>query len=105
MHELRLELLAPAWNELEQIADRHLFLVGASSAQKITDKLLDCLDNLKTNPYLGIECTESILKSESYRKLICGNYLCFYKVFSDAVYVYHIADGRTDYPKLFEQYK
>jgi len=40
-----------------------------------------------------------------YRKLICGNYLCFYRVIGEAVFVYHVADGRTDYPKMFDQLK
>jgi hypothetical protein len=30
------------------------------------------------------------------------NYLCIYRLLSDTVYVYHIADGRTDYPKLMQ---
>ena len=47
MADYELKLLAPAWAELEAIADRHLNLVGPDSAQKITEKLLDSLENLK----------------------------------------------------------
>jgi plasmid stabilization system protein ParE len=103
MNELKLELLAPAWAELEMIADIHLTLVGAVSAQKITDKILDTLELLKTNPNMGIECSEQLLKNDGYRKIVCGKYLCFYRVIGNTVYVYHIVDGRTDYPKIFEE--
>ena len=41
MYKYEIELLAPAWRELEEIADMHLALVGAESAKKITDKILD----------------------------------------------------------------
>ena len=50
MADYELKLLAPAWAELEAIADRHLNLVGSDSAQKITEKLFDSLENLKRNP-------------------------------------------------------
>lgn len=102
MADYELKLLAPAWAELEAIADRHLKLVGPSSAKKITDSILDSLDNLKINPFLGKECTDEILSADKYRKLIIGNYLCFYRVIGNIVYIYHIVDGRTDYPKIFE---
>ena len=98
---LKLELLAPAWKELDAIADIHLQLVGAASAERITDRLLDTLNLLKNNPKLGKECEDSELKGKGFRKLICGNYLCFYKVIGDTVFVYHIVDGRTDYPRIF----
>ena len=70
MADYELKLLAPAWAELEAIADRHLNLVGPDSAQKITEKLLDSLENLKINPLLGIECTDKIIALDRYRKLI-----------------------------------
>jgi hypothetical protein len=40
------------------------------------------------------------LEDEGFRVLVCGNYLCFYKVEFDVIEIYHIADGRRDYPKL-----
>lgn len=34
MHEFSIEILAPAWHEIEEIADMHLSLVGPASAKK-----------------------------------------------------------------------
>jgi plasmid stabilization system protein ParE len=103
MREYKLEFLAPAWRELEMIADMHLSLVGAKSAEKITTQILDALECLKISPYIGRACEERILVADEFRKLIVGKYLCFYRVIADTVYVYHIVNGKRDYPKIFEE--
>ncbi|WP_294409679.1 type II toxin-antitoxin system RelE/ParE family toxin [uncultured Ruminococcus sp.] len=103
MSEMKLELLATAWSELEHIADIHMSLSGAVSAKKITDKILDTLELLRYSPQLGVLCSEPLLKYDNYRKIICGKYLCFYRVIADTIYIYHIVDGRSDYPKIFEE--
>ena len=105
MHDYKIELLPPAWRELDEIADMHLSLVGIKSAEKITNAILDAIDNLKTSPYMGRVVNEPMLVNEGYRKVICGNYLFFYKVLGQTVYIYHIADGRRNYPKMFEEMK
>ncbi len=101
MRRYKVELLPAAWTELDEIADLHLQLVGPSSAQKITDKILNSLKNLEDNPYMGSVPKYSLLAEQGFRVLVSGKYLCFYKVGTDIVEVYHIADGRRDYPKLF----
>lgn len=101
MYKYEIELLAPAWRELEEIADMHLALVGAESAKKITDKILDDIDRLSITPYLGKACEEQILVADKYRRIVSGKYLCFYRVIGRKVYIYHIVNGKRDYPKLF----
>lgn len=101
MHKYKIELLASAWDELNEIADIHIHLVGVKSAQKITDKILNTIALLEDNPYLGVEPKYSQIADMGFRMLICEKYLCFYKVGADIIEIYHIADGRTDYPKLF----
>ena len=102
MYKYEVELLAPAWSELEEIADMHIALVGNESAKRITDKILDDIDKLRISPYLGKACEEQILAAENYRRLVSGKYLCFYRIIGKKVYVYHIVNGKSDYPKLFE---
>ena len=97
---INLEILTPAQLELEEIAYTHLGLVGPLSARKITNKIYDALDNLKIFPQMGVTCRDKELRKKGYRMLICGNYLCFYRLIENTVFVYHIADGRIDYPKL-----
>lgn len=96
----RLEILTPAWQDIDRISDLHLLLVGPQSAQKITDKLLDTIALLASQPYMGALHPDPFLAQREYRKIICGNYVCVYKVIGTTVYVYRVVDGRTDYPKL-----
>ena len=44
MAEYKLELLAPAWKELDMIAELHMRLVGPVSTEKITNNILDTLE-------------------------------------------------------------
>jgi plasmid stabilization system protein ParE len=99
---LKLQILPPAQQELEEIAAMHWRLAGANSARKITDKIYRTMDHLLKHPKPGWACRDEILKVQKYRMLVCGNYLCGYRLIEDIIFVYHIADGRTDYPKLFK---
>ena len=101
MYKYEIELLAPAWRELEEIADIHLALVGAKSAKSIPDKILDDIDRLRISPYLGKACEEQLLAIDNYRRLVSGKYLCFYRIIGRKVYIYHIVNSKRDYPKLF----
>ena len=95
----RLEILTPAQRELEEIALVHYELVGPDSARKITDRIYDALERLTRHPNMGTSCEDKPLKLQGYRMLICGHYLCVYRLVGNTVFVYHIADGRSDYPK------
>ena len=97
----KLEVLTPAQKELEEIAGVHMELVGPISAQKITDCIYSALENLETFLELGVACKDKQLAALGYRMLICGNYLSIYRRIGIIIYVYHIVDGRTNYPKLF----
>jgi len=103
MPEYNIEFLAPAWRELDEISQLHFSLVGAKSAERITSKILDMIERLRTTPYMGMAVDEPLIRHENYRRLVCERYLCFYKVIGNTVYIYHIIDGRRDYPRLLEQ--
>ena len=98
----KIRILTPAQRALEEIALVHLELVGPDSACKITNRIYDALALLQISPYMGVSCTDRPLKVQGYRMLICGNYLCIYRLIGDTVFVYHIVDGRTDYPKFLK---
>ena len=102
MNKLKVELLPQAWEELDVIADYYLKTVGIDSAKKITDKILNSLKRLEDMPFSGSYIRDEYLKLMGYRVIICGDYLCFYRVIGDTVYIYHIANGKTNYLKLFE---
>lgn len=94
-------ILTPAMKDMEQAADTHLLLVGPQSAEKITDKLLDTISMLEEHPLLGSEFSDPFLRAQGFRKLLCGEYVCIYKIIGDDAVVYRVVHGATDYPKLF----
>lgn len=102
MATYKLEILAPAQRELEEIAAVHLSLVGSSSARNITNKIYHTLELLCTFPLSGVIPRDKQLKEVGYRFAISGNYLCIYRLIADTVFVYHIVHGSTNYPKLLK---
>ena len=98
-----IDIRPEAWSELSKIADMHLSLVGPASALKITDQLLNDIEMLSVQPYIGMECQEYILLEDHYRRLVSGVYICFYRVIGNTVYIYHIVDVRSNYIHLFKR--
>ncbi|MCG9968265.1 type II toxin-antitoxin system RelE/ParE family toxin [Pelotomaculum terephthalicicum JT] len=82
----KLELLTPAQRELEEIALVHMELVGVESARKITDRIYNALAHLRSHPNMGIACIDKMLRSEGYRMLICGHYLCIYRLLGETIF-------------------
>ena len=101
MQKYKVEILSPAAKDIERIAGYHLRMVGPGSAEEITDKLLDTIQTLEEQPFSGMEHPDDILRKQNYRKLVCSDYICIYKVIEKRVYIYRVVHGATDYPKLF----
>ena len=95
------QVLDPAQADLENIAQLYLSLAGAEYARKITDKLYDALGSLARFPLAGPQVRDAELRSLGYRFLVVEKYIVIYRLYGDAVFVYHIFDGRSDYPTLF----
>lgn len=102
MPKYKVEFLLAAWHDIDKISDFHLRMVGAASAEKITNKILDTLDRLADFPYMGAQHPDPVLAKYEYRKVLCGDYVCVYKVIDSYVYVYRIVNGKTDYPALLK---
>ena len=102
MPKCKVEILLSAWRDIDKISDFHLKMIGTASAKKITDKILDTLEKLGNFPYMGAQHPDSELARLEYRKVICGDYVCIYKVVENAVYVYRVVNGKTDYPRLLK---
>ena len=97
-----LVILEPAQRELEEIAQIHLNLVGSESAWKITNEILDTLSRLEQFPLSGHIPRDKELRS-GYRYVIAGKYICVYRLIAQTVFVYHIAHGASNYPRLFKR--
>ncbi len=102
MPKYEVEILAPAWAELNEIAEYHLLAVGVESARNITDRILSSLERLQQFPLSCPYAPDEDMKLQGYRMLVCGKYVCFYRLIGSTVYVYHIVHGSREYSKLFK---
>ena len=101
MEEYDVQLLSPAWLDLDAISDYHLLEVGPESARKITDRILTALERLKSYPLSCPLVPYRELAERGYRMLNCGKYMCIYIFNGSKVYIHHIVAAATNYPALF----
>ena len=102
MPKCKVEVLLSAWQDIDKISDFHLKMVGGVSARRITDSILDTLEKLGTFPYMGAQHSDPELAKLEYRKVICGDYVCIYKIIDNSVFIYRVVNGKTDYPRLLK---
>ena len=98
----KIELLPTAQAELEEIARIHLTLSGPLSASGIVDKISGAMERLKCYPLSGQPVRDEQLRAFGYRYVLADKYMLFYRTLGDVVFIYHIAHGAADYPKLFK---
>ena len=67
-------------DDIDKITDTHSRLVGPQSAEKITDQLLDTISMLEDHPLSGSDFSDPFFYTQGFRKLICGDYICIYKI-------------------------
>ena len=94
-------ILPQAWEDLKKIEDGYLIEFGAETALKVTDHILDSISRLELYPDTGSLTPDDWLNEKGYRMVICQRHVAIYRRFDDGIYIYHIADTRTDYVKLF----
>lgn len=99
MPKCKVVLLTEARLQLKDIAMFYKAKVGTASAKKITDKIMKELRRLEDFPELGVVPKSPMLERSGYRMLIAGEYLCFYSVEGNVVYVNQILHGSVDYVK------
>ncbi|MDD2282929.1 MAG: type II toxin-antitoxin system RelE/ParE family toxin [Eubacteriales bacterium] len=99
----KLIYLAPAREDILDIARYHLEKIGVDSARNITEEILGNIDRLAQFPLMGPLHPDPVLAENGYRKLVITPiYVCIYKVFDDGIYIYRVVNGKTDYPKLLK---
>ena len=99
--QFEVRILDPAQGELEEIARLYCSLAGPDSARKITDGIYEALEQLARFPLSGPAMRDAELRSLGYRFVVVDKYIVIYRLIGDMVVVYHIFDGRSDYPTLF----
>lgn len=90
-------ILQSAWEDLADIADYLVRVSGERVAEETTDEILDTIELLASTPLLGSLHHDSVLQRLGYRKLICGRYICVYRMVDDVPVVYRVFHERQNY--------
>lgn len=90
-----------AWEDLKKIEDYYTLTFNAETALKVTNHILDALERLEDFPDSGSYTPDPWLNENGYRMVIAGKHIAIYRQIGASLWVYHIADTRSDYTKLF----
>lgn len=103
LQKSRIVYLEPVKDDVLSIAGLHLEKVGSQSTRKITDTMIGSIDRLATFPLMRPIHRDPVLSARGYRKLVTTEpFVCIYKVFQDAITIFRIVNGATDYPRLLK---
>lgn len=95
--------LAPAREDILDIARYHLEKVADNTARSITDEIERNIDRLAQFPLMGQKHPDPVLAKSGYRKLVVTSlYVCIYRVMEDGIYIYRVVNGKIDYPRLLK---
>ena len=97
----KVEILPVAWEDLKKIEDWYFINFDVETAIKVSDHILDGIERLGDFLDSGSRASDDWLNEQGYRMAISGKHVSIYRVIKDIVYIYHIADTRSDYTKLF----
>lgn len=75
-------------------------LCNPTAAQRMVNRIMDAVDQLESFPCLGAPLSSITDTNTDYRYLVTGNYMTFYRVLGNNVYVDRILYGRQDYLRV-----
>ena len=75
-------------------------LKNPSAAENTVNGILDKTDLLGDQPEIGAQLFFDDGLNSGYRYVIYNNYLAFYRIYTDTIYVDRIIYGKRDYMKL-----
>ena len=72
-------------------------LQNRSAAERVIDRIMDAVDPLKNFAEMGTPISSIADVGTDYRFLVSGNYMVFYRVQGNDVYIDRVLYGRSDY--------
>ena len=99
---ISVEILPAAWGGLLKIKHHVTDMFGEKTAEEVTEGILSSLERLQEFPDSGSLTPDPWLNSLGYRMVVADRRnVSVYKRIGDIIYVYLIADTRTEYTKAF----
>lgn len=75
-------------------------LSNPAAARKVVNSILDDIDRLGLFPSLGANLSVITDTETDYRYIVSGNYMTFYRISQNDIYVDRILYGRRDYLRI-----
>ena len=72
-------------------------LQNRSAAERMINRIIDAVDPLKNFAEMGTPLSSIADMGTDYRFLVSGNYMVFYRVQGNDVYIDRVLYGRSDY--------
>ena len=72
-------------------------LQNRSAAERVIDRIIDAVDPLKNFAEMGAPLSSIAEIGTDYRFLVSSNYMMFYRVQGNDVYIDRVLYGRSDY--------
>lgn len=94
---MKIEWLSEARAEFRELLTYYRTTVGVQSARRFSDRILDAVRQLERFPELGIRKEGRLLGHYGFRALFINQYVCIYRIEGETIYIYHLADARTNY--------
>ena len=98
-HKYGIRLLRGAEEDLTEIVT-YIAVDRPSAAEALAARIEKNLQLLSTNPHLGRIPNDVDLLRLGYRYLVVENYLLFYRIEGQTIYVHRILHGARDYMSL-----
>jgi addiction module RelE/StbE family toxin len=87
-----------AIEDLEQIGDYiALKLSSPMAALNTINKIQNTIDKLTDFPKMGALLSSIVETDSNYRFLVCGNYIAFYRLQANYIFIDRILYGKRDY--------
>ena len=94
-----IRLLQAAQEDFKEITT-YIALDNPSAAEAIADKIEKSLSNLSTYPLIGKIPNQEELATMGYRFLVVQNYLIFYTIEDQIIWVHRIIHGTREFLSL-----
>ena len=75
-------------------------LQNRSAAERVINRIIDAVDPLKNFAEMGTPLSSIADIGTDYRFLVSGNYMVFYRVQGNDIYIDRVLYGRRDYLRI-----
>ena len=101
---MTVQILPSAWEGLARIKYRVRAEFGEDVAQRVTDQIINSLERLEHFPDSGSMTPDPWLNNMGFRMVISDKRnVSIYRRVGEDIFVYIIADTRTEYTKVFTE--